>query len=67
MKMLLHHIYFLYPKLYNRCHRLKMVRLLKSDVFSFKDSGVPPDVVLLEAVVSPPLLSGMVKSFYLFL
>ena len=27
MKRLLHHIYFLHPKLYNRCHRLKMVRL----------------------------------------
>jgi hypothetical protein len=27
MKMLLHHIYFLHPKLYNRCHRLKMARL----------------------------------------
>ena len=27
MKMLLHHIYFLHPKLCNRCHRLKMVRL----------------------------------------
>jgi hypothetical protein len=27
MKMLLHHIYLLHPKLYNRCHRLKMVRL----------------------------------------
>jgi hypothetical protein len=27
MKMLLHHIYSLHPKLYNRCHRLKMVRL----------------------------------------
>jgi hypothetical protein len=27
MKMLLHHIYFLRPKLYNRCHRLKMMRL----------------------------------------
>ena len=32
-------------------------------VFSFEDSGVPPDVVLLEAVVSPPLHSGMVKPF----
>jgi hypothetical protein len=28
---------------------------------------IPPDVVLLEAVVSPPLHSGMVKPFYLFL
>jgi hypothetical protein len=27
MKMLLHHIYFLHPKFYNRCHRLKMARL----------------------------------------
>jgi hypothetical protein len=32
-------------------------------VFSFEDSGVPPDVVLLEAVVSPSLHSGMVKPF----
>ena len=36
-------------------------------VFSFYDSGVPPDVMLLEVVVSPPLHSGMVKPFYLFL
>jgi hypothetical protein len=27
MKMPLHHIYFLHPKLYNRGHRLKMVML----------------------------------------
>jgi hypothetical protein len=33
MKMLLHHIYFLHPKLYNRCHRLKMVRLSKPSTF----------------------------------
>jgi hypothetical protein len=36
-------------------------------VFSFYDYGVPPDVMLLEVVVSPPLHSGMVKPFYLFL
>ena len=36
-------------------------------VFSFEDSGVPPDVVLLEAVVSQLLHSGMVNPFYLFL
>ena len=27
MEMLLHHIYFLHPKLYNWCHRLTVVRL----------------------------------------
>jgi hypothetical protein len=66
MKMLLHHIYFLRPKLYNRSHGLPLVTTVPV-VFSFYDYGVPPDVMLLEVVVSPPLHSGMVKPFYLFL
>ena len=50
MKMLLHHVYFLYPKLYNRCHRLKMVRLLKSDIDVFVSYKMCNQILNLEYI-----------------